>query len=128
MKHHQTLRRGLCALLSLLLCLTLLPSGAMAAGNDTGSKPKAIQLGAGGLLSPSAETTGEGKYYSPQSYVYFGVNDNNAIKWRVLDASKANDDQTDGIFLLSEMALETLRFNQAYHAYNSEYHKGEAPL
>lgn len=36
MKHHQILRRGLGALLSLLLCLTLLPAGALAAeGEDS---------------------------------------------------------------------------------------------
>lgn len=129
MKHHQTLRRGLSALLSLLLCLTLLPAAALAADDDnTGSTaPKAIQLGTGGLLSPSMKKTNERTYYAPQSYVYFGADAGYPIQWRVLDAEQANDDKTDGIFLLSENALTQTAFNAKYHQDGEEYHKGEAP-
>ncbi|MGM9592688.1 MAG: hypothetical protein ACI3VK_08250, partial [Oscillospiraceae bacterium] len=35
MKHHQTLRRGLGVLLSLLMCLSLLPATALAEGTGT---------------------------------------------------------------------------------------------
>lgn len=96
-------------ILSILLCLCMaacmLPTVAFAA--DTG---KAIQLGTSGISDP-VKTTVEnfgvywGDYWTPSDYIYFGVNSANSntpIKWQVLDADKANDGTTDGIFLLSE--------------------------
>lgn len=65
---------------------------------------KAITLGTNGIKDPTAEGN---TYYIPNSYIYFGVNDGTPIKWRVLDADKANDNSTDGIFLLSEYLLSS---------------------
>ena len=68
----------------------------------------AIQLGTGAIIDPTATTNNVGTYHTPNSYIYFGVNsDNNntPIKWRVLDANKANDGTTAGMFLLSEYLL-----------------------
>ena len=68
----------------------------------------AIQLGTGVITDPTATTNNVGTYHTPNSYIYFGVNsDNNntPIKWRVLDANKANDGTTAGMFLLSEYLL-----------------------
>ena len=68
----------------------------------------AIQLGTGVIIDPTATTNNVGTYHTPNSYIYFGVNsDNNntPIKWRVLDANKANDGTTAGMFLLSEYLL-----------------------
>ncbi len=69
----------------------------------------AIQLGTGGISGPTeVEVDGKGSYYAPSSYIYFGVNSGNnstPIKWRVLDADKANDETTSGMFLLSEYLL-----------------------
>ena len=68
----------------------------------------AIQLGTGAIIDPTATTNNVGTYHTPNSYIYFGVNsdNNNApIKWRVLDANKANDGTTAGMFLLSEYLL-----------------------
>ena len=89
-------------LLCLCMLLTLLPVGAMA--EDTF---KAIELGTSGIQDPTGTTTQWGKVQVPNSYVYFGVNggSDNPIKWRVLDADKANDGTTSGMFLLSEHLL-----------------------
>ena len=69
----------------------------------------AIQLGTGGISGPiEEEEDGQGSYYVPNSYIYFGVNSGNSstpIKWRVLDADTANDGTTRGMFLLSEYLL-----------------------
>lgn len=104
-------------LLSLLLviCLVagLLPNAVLAAGTDSG---KAIQLGVSGIKDPTEVTDDKGKYYTPNSYVYFGVNSessNTPIKWRVLDADKANNNSTAGMFLLSEYLLASgVKFNE----------------
>lgn len=95
-------RRILSLLLAVCLVVGLLPTVALAAGTDSG---KAIQLGVSGIKDPTAEGN---TYYTPNSYVYFGVNSessNTPIKWRVLDADKANDGTTNGMFLLSEYLL-----------------------
>lgn len=84
----------------------------------------AIQLGTGGISGPrEEEEEGKGSYYVPNSYVYFGVNSQNngtPIKWRVLDADKANDETTSGMFLLSEYLLAS----DVY--FNRDYSKGTA--
>lgn len=75
----------------------------------------AIQLGTGGISDPTEVEDGQGSYYAPNSYIYFGVNSGNSntpIKWRVLDADKANDGTTSGMFLLSEYLLASgVKFN-----------------
>lgn len=50
-------------------------------------------------------------YYYPSDYVYFGLYQGSPLKWRVLDADKAFDKQTDGVFLMTEELLETMRYN-----------------
>lgn len=79
----------------------------------------AIQLGTGGISGPTEEKVdGQGSYYAPNSYIYFGVNSGNSstpIKWRVLDADMANDGTTSGMFLLSEYLLASdVYFNRDY--------------
>lgn len=99
-------------LLAVCLVAGLLPNVVLAAGTDSG---KAIQLGVSGIKDPTAEGNTYYTYYTPNSYVYFGVNSessNTPIKWRVLDADKANDNSTAGMFLLSEHLLASgVKFN-----------------
>lgn len=70
---------------------------------------RAIHLGTNEISDPKKTVEpGEGDYYTPESYIYFGANSENnsvPIKWRVLDADRANDGKTDGMFLLSEYLL-----------------------
>ena len=74
---------------------------------------RSIRLGTSGISDPTEvidPNDSNKKSYSPNSYIYFGVNslDNNKpIKWRVLDANKANDGTTNGMFLLSEYLLDS---------------------
>ena len=100
-------------LLSLLLaiCLVagLMPTAAFAADGD-----KTIMLGTSGIKDPTAEGS---TYYTPSSYIYFGMNGETPIKWRVLDADKANDSSTDGMFLLSEYLLENTQFHDNSNAW-----------
>ena len=102
------MKRTLCILCALALCLTLLPTAVFAAGTDTG---KAIMLGTSGIKDPTETTDTEGKCYTPNSYIYFGVNESEPIKWRVLDADKANNGTTSGMFLLSEYLLGDTKFD-----------------
>ena len=100
-------------LLSLLLaiCLVagLMPTAAFAADGD-----KTIMLGTSGIKDPTAEGN---TYYTPNSYIYYGKNGETSIKWRVLDADKANDNSTDGMFLLSEYLLENTQFHDSSNAW-----------
>ena len=52
MEHHQILRRGLGALLSLLLCLTLLPGAALAAETDYGFSINGTQVTSDNIQTP----------------------------------------------------------------------------
>ena len=85
---------------------------------------RSIRLGTSGISSPTEvidQNDSNKKSYSPNSYIYFGVNslDNNKpIKWRVLDADKANDGTTNGMFLLSEYLLDS------FIPFNSDKNKG----
>ncbi len=92
-------------LLACAMALCLMPTAAMAASNG-----KAIQLGTSGIEDPIEFTTAKGKHYTPSSYIYYGVNGDSSapIKWRVLDADKANDRSPAGMFLLSEYLLESV--------------------
>ena len=110
------------AVLEQLLYGTATPSNAVMLADYDGP---AIQLGTGGISDPTeVDVEGRGSYYAPSSYVYFGVNSENnstSIKWRVLDADKANDGTTGGMFLLSEYLLASgVKFNNSQsdgHAY-----------
>ena len=112
-------KRFLSLLLCMVLALGLLPTAAFAAEGDTAGK--AIQLGTGGISDPEKVTVEDkGDYYAPNSYIYFGVNGSASIKWRVLDADKANDGTTSGMFLLSEYLLASgVYFNSNYNAGNA---------
>lgn len=97
--------RLLAALLSLCLLIGLVPGAqttAFADGTD-----KAIVPGVAGLNDPVFSNG----YYHPSDYVYFGLYQGSPLKWRVLDADKAFDKQTDGVFLLTDGLLETIRYN-----------------
>ena len=50
-------------------------------------------------------------YYYPSDYIYFGLYQGSPLKWRVLDADKAFDKQTDGVFLMTEELMEEMRYN-----------------
>lgn len=97
--------RLLAALLSLCLLIGLVPGAqttAFADGTD-----KAIVPGVAGLNDPVFSNG----YYYPSDYVYFGLYQGSPLKWRVLDGDKAFDKQTDGVFLLTDGLLETIRYN-----------------
>lgn len=99
--------RLLAALLSLCLLIGLVPGAqttAFADGTD-----KAIVPGVAGLNDPVFSNG----YYYPSDYIYFGLYQGSPLKWRVLDADKAFDKQTDGVFLLTEELMEEMRFNQS---------------
>lgn len=95
-----------------LSCFTAgLLSGAMtlAEAADTADTDKAIMFGTSGISSPAEEIKEEYfivmKHYIPRDYIYFGIDGGTPIKWRVLDADKANDGETSGMFLMSEYLL-----------------------
>lgn len=97
--------RLLAALLSLCLLIGLV-SGAQTTAFADGTD-KAIVPGVAGLNDPVFSNG----YYYPSDYVYFGLYQGSPLKWRVLDADKAFDKQTDGVFLMTEELLETMRYN-----------------
>ena len=70
-----------------------MPATAFAAGTG-----KAIQLGASNI-------SGYDSTSDSYDYIYMGNYNDKPIKWRVLDADKANDGSTAGMFLLSEYLL-----------------------
>ena len=73
---------------------------------------RSIRLGTSGIRSPRVSKSRDKIAHIPNSYIYFGTYNNTPIKWRVLDASKANDGTTNGMFLLSEYLLASdLAFN-----------------
>lgn len=91
---------------------------------------RAIQLGTNEINNPKKTVEpGKGNYYTPESYVYFGTDSgikSTPIKWRVLDADRANDGKTNGMFLLSENLLSgTTAFNRFEDNGNS-YQKSDA--
>ena len=92
-------------LLCLALLVALLPTTAFALDGDN-----TIMLGTSGIKDPTAEGN---TYYTPNSYIYFGVNESEPIKWRVLDADKANNGTTSGMFLLSEYLLGDTQFDDS---------------
>lgn len=102
-------RKILSLLLAICLVAGLMPTAALAADGD-----KTIMLGTSGIKDPTAEGS---TYYTPNSYIYFGMNGETPIKWRVLDADKANDNRTDGMFLLSEYLLASgVQFEAAWNS------------
>ena len=96
--------------LLLVFCLAagLVPTVAFAA--DGG---KTIMSGTSGIKDPTATSNDQGTYYTPNSYIYFGMNGGTPIKWRVLDADQANDRNTPGTFLFSEYLVSKVVFKEA---------------
>ena len=112
-------KRIISLLLAICLVAGLLPTVSFAADGD-----KTIMWGTSGIQNPSEITDTKGKYYTPNSYIYFGVYESAPIKWRVLDADKANDNSTDGMFLLSEYLLDSgVEFESAW---NSDDNDGQS--
>ena len=115
-------------LISIIMCIFVvmcyMPSTALAYVAPASSN-KAIQLDATAIADPTLETSGSNKtYYTPNSYIYYGVNSGNEstpIKWRVLDADKANDGTTNGMFLMSEY---TLASNVAFSTKRKNVYQG----
>lgn len=122
--------------LILALCMSLSPMEVFAAQTTSSSTAvsvsdeeygRAVQLGTGNISDPAEKyakseagnyidgnsevivdtSFTDQRYFVPSDYIYMGIYDGEPIKWRVLDADKANDGSTDGIFLLSENALYT---------------------
>lgn len=83
---------------------------------------RSIRLGTSGISDPTkviVQYDNNKKSYSPNSYIYFGAYNNTPIKWRVLDANKANDGTTSGMFLLSEYLLASgVAFSKDYNKDN----------
>ena len=77
--------------LALALCLTLLPTAALAADGQP-----AIQAGLGSITGYS---TGNG-----YNYIYYGTWQDKPIKWRVLD-TKANTGADCALFLLTDECM-----------------------
>ena len=86
-------------LLTLAMCLSLLPVTAWAAGGD-----KTIMLGTSGISGYDG-TNG-------YDYIYYGEWDNSPIKWRVLD--EQTNTQNEGLFLLSDVLLGTGTYGGVY--------------
>ncbi len=103
MKHKQTLRRGLGILLSLVMCLGLLPATALAEETETG---KAIQIGTLQIKGGQASSVYLGNYQQSSD----GINGYNTdpIKWRVL---ANNEDSSGTLFLLSNQNLDVQPYN-----------------
>ena len=104
-------------LLTLALCLSMLPATAFAAetGTDTG---KAIQLGTSGIAGYDSA--------AGYDYIYFGswtaqdtYTTSGPIKWRVLD-DQTNTGET-GLFLLSDGLLGTGYYGGVYFDNTSPY-------
>ena len=104
------------ALLAAVMLGGLLPAPAGAAPSEQADAPaiKKLMLSTTGIESPKTYEETVNYTRPPQSYIYFGVNDaydeKRPIKWRVLDAEKASDNEDKkGMFLLSEYALAPMQ-------------------
>ena len=108
-------KRFLSIALVLCMLLSIVPLTPVVATAETVTPTtvaKDITLGTSAIQEPAEVVNGSNTHYTPNSYIYFGKNGATDIKWRVLDADKANDGKTDGMFLLSEYVLATdIRFN-----------------
>ena len=109
--------RLLSVLVALTLVLGLIPVANMSANavSDVpdGTAVKSIQLGTSAIKSPTKVENNGNIDYETNSYIYFGMNGVNPIKWRVLDAEKANDKSTKGIFMLDDYAFPDEMFGSS---------------
>ena len=92
-------------LLTLCMVLCIVPTNVFAA-EGTGTQYQAIHFNTKPLSSPTRVQNGKNIHFMPNSYIYFGNNGNNPIKWRVLDTDKSNDGKRNGMFMLSENLLD----------------------
>ena len=92
-------------LLTLCMVLYIVPTNVFAA-EGTGTQYQAIHFNTKPLSSPTRVQNGKNIHFMPNSYIYFGNNGNNPIKWRVLDTDKSNDGKRNGMFMLSENLLD----------------------
>ncbi len=113
----------LSTILSVVACTVISMVGAIginaaeASAQSTASvTDKTIMWGTSGIQDPTKTTYADNAGYysiSPNSYIYFGMNGNTPIVWRVLDADKTNDSTTAGIFMLSEYLFDgNVAFNK----------------
>ena len=102
-------KKLLSVLLAMAMVLGLFPIMDFAYAESTGSL--AIRLDTEYILGPNTTDNGGKMFKTPKSYVYFGTdNSGDPIKWRVLDADKANNG-SNGIFMLSEYTLGDVVYN-----------------
>ena len=87
------------------MVLCIVPTNVFAA-EGTGTQYQAIHFNTKPLSSPTRVQNGKNIHFMPNSYIYFGNNGNNPIKWRVLDTDKSNDGKRNGMFMLSENLLD----------------------
>ncbi len=99
----KTSKKVLSLVLSVLLCIGVFPLTPITFASDTSVlSDRDIYLSTKGLKDPTPVTTDQGTYYQPNSYVYYGSDNGERLKWRVLDNDKSNNPNIDGLFLLSE--------------------------
>ena len=104
-------KRILSILLTLCMVLCIVPTGVFAA-ERAATGTAAISVNTRRILSPTKVTNGNNVHFVPNSYIYFGINGTAPIKWRVLDAEKACNGDTNNMFLLSEYLLSNnVRYN-----------------
>ena len=114
-------KRILGILLTLCMVLCIVPTGVFAA-ERAATGTAAISVNTRRILSPTKVTNGNNVHFVPNSYIYFGINGTAPIKWRVLDAEKACNGNTNNMFLLSEYLLSNnVRYNSIVgtSAYNT---------
>ena len=129
--------RLLSVLVALTLVLGLIPVANMTAnagsdvpngytasktgGDDSdGTAVKNIQLGTSAIKRPTKVDNNGNIDYETNSYIYFGMNGVNPIKWRVLDAEKANDKSTKGIFMLADNGISCEEFGNTNNYQDSK--------
>ena len=98
-------KRILSILLIICMVFCLVPTGAFAA-DSTNTQYPAIYSNTKPISNPTKVQNGKNIHFEPNSYIYFGDNGGEPIKWRVLDTDKANDGSKNGMFLLSEYLLD----------------------
>lgn len=114
-------KRILSILLTLCMVVCLVPTGVFAE-ERAATGTAAISINTRRILSPTKVTNGKNVHFVPNSYIYFGINGAAPIKWRVLDAEKACNGDTNNMFLLSEYLLSNnVRYNSIVgtSAYNT---------
>ena len=117
-------KRIISILLTACMLVCLVPTGAFAA-DSTNTQYPAIYLNTKPISNPTKVQSGSNIHFEPNSYIYFGDNGGEPIKWRVLDADKANDGSKNGMFLMSEYLLDNnVKYNYVHGT--SDYNGSDA--